>query len=186
MVMTSMRGNKGNAGLHEAIAYAVSAVVAFAAMTGFLALAPGIAGGYTNSVNAIGAVNVLGTCFIFLIPNTINFGSIEPGSNVPTANVVTDNDLNGNVDANILVGGSTWTSSNPTGNSFGSTNTLWNPTSLATYGGNGLVLFPSLTITDIVVPFGPGTSANVYYGLGIPPSQPLGIYTQNIVMENSC
>ncbi len=147
----------------------------------FMLLRPAYGAGAPS--NAIGIVNVMSACFISLNPNTINFGQIEPSSNVPTNQLVQDADAGGNVQSNMLITATNWISGP---NSFYVANTLWDSTNDLSYLGNSLPLYPFQTFTPILVPFGPSTSANVYFGLAIPASQAVGIYTQNIVMENSC
>ncbi len=129
--------------------------------------------------------NVLPYCYISLGTYSISFGTISPGSNSPTSNVVAVNDPGGNVQANVLVDGTDWT----TGSSnFGVSNTLWNPTSLGTYAGNALT--NALAPTSIIIPApsvgSPTTSNNIYFGLGVPAGTTAGAYTQNILIENSC
>ena len=141
----------------------------------------------SNSVELTVAVtaNVATQCYISLSPLTINFGTINPGANVPTANAVTDNDIGGNIAANVIVYGGNWIAGS---NQFGVSNTLWNPTSLGTYSGNALS--NSTVNTQIVVPAPTPShttaSNSIYFGLGIPGGTVAGTYTQNIVIENSC
>lgn len=141
----------------------------------------------SNSVTLTVAVtaNVATQCFISLSPSTINFGAINPGANVPTANEITDSDIGGNIAANVLVYGGNWIFGS---NNFGVSNTLWSPSSLGTYSGNALT--NSLVNTQIVVqaptPTQTTTSNNIYFGLAIPAGTIAGTYSQNIVIENSC
>jgi len=138
-------------------------------------------------INAILSANVQGVCYISLSTNTINFGTVVASANVPTQFGVTDSDNGGNVAANMLVYGSDWVG--PT--TFGGSNTSWNPTSLAIYGGNALTTNSlSPQNTGIVIPAptqnSPSTSNNIYFGLRVPGGAPSGTYTQNIIIENSC
>ncbi len=122
-------------------------------------------------------------CSLILSNTAITFGNpINPNSNTATANLVVDTNTGGTT-ANIFVYGSSWVFSS---NSFGVGNTLWNPTSLASYGGNALT--GTFVDTAISLPANTGTaqSNNIYFGLEIPSTTPAGIYTQNIVIENSC
>ncbi len=186
-------GKRLRAGRAEIIASLLAFALSFSAVMLFLVLGAGRASGYTATTNTVGVVNVLGTCFIFLTPNIINFGSIEPGSNSGIANVVTDNDLFGNVNANMMLYGTNWCAPNLStcSNTFQVTNTAWNPTSNTLFYptvGNQLQLQAAMADTGIVVGFGSAAQpgSNVYFGVAIPPSQPLGLYTQNIIIENSC
>ena len=142
----------------------------------------------TLTTNVVMTVNVQSYCFISLSNTAIGFGAINPGSNVGTTNVVTVSDPGGNVAANILVDGSNWISG---ANNFYVANTVWNPTSSATYVGNNLKLDPSgLTDTNIQITAPtlstPTQSASIYFGLAVPGGQAAGTYTQNIVLENKC
>ena len=67
--------------------------------------------------------------------NVINFGSIFPGSYHDTNVSVTDNDIGGNIGANILVEGSSWLNAS---NTIGASNTFWSPTPLTNLGTNAL------------------------------------------------
>ncbi len=140
------------------------------------------------ATNTVATVNVPSTCFIGVSTNTINFGTINPGANVPTNHLVTVQDPGGNIAANIMVDGYNWQSGS---NSFGVTNTLWDVSTDVTYLGNALLLAPSgLTDTHLQTPAptisNPTTTNNIYFGLGIPSGAVAGAYTQNIIIENSC
>jgi hypothetical protein len=129
--------------------------------------------------------NVVPFCYISLSTNTINFGSIAPGANVPTANTVVVSNPGGNAAANVLVDGTNWASSS---SSFGVSNTIWDVSSQTTY--NGVALSNSLAITGIILA-APNTvntitSNDIYFGLGVPTATVAGTYTQNILIENSC
>lgn len=140
----------------------------------------------TNSVteNVILTANVQSVCYISLSPNAIGFGSILPTANVPTSNVITDTDSGGNVAANVLVSGTTWTGTTP----FGVGNTLWSATSENSYTGTALSSSLALTPTVVFAPAYPASTASnsIYFGLGIPGGTAAGVYTQTITIENSC
>ncbi len=145
-----------------------------------------------SSVNVINAmITVTGSCFISLNTNVINFGQIPAGSNTArTLNDITVNDPFGNIAANVLISGTNWISTSSSANFFVS-NTIWNPTNDFLANGNALLLFPSQpTDTKIEIPapnvINPNTDNLIYFGLYIPTLTALGVYTQNIVLENSC
>ncbi|MEM3215977.1 MAG: hypothetical protein QXS17_03615, partial [Candidatus Micrarchaeaceae archaeon] len=142
---------------------------------------PSPSSGYlvAGNTTSITFSTVTQTCTISLPINAINFGSINPGSNVPTANAITD-DNTGNANAYMLVYGGNWIG--PGANSFGVGNTLWAATSQSTYSGTPLSATPSNTA--IVVPA--GSSNSIYFGLGVPGGAPSGSYSQTITIENSC
>ena len=147
-------------------------------------------GGPANAIttNTVATANVQSTCFIGVSANTINFGTINPGANVPTSQLITVQDPGGNTAANVLVAGGNWISGS---NNFYVTNTLWDVSSDLTYTGNALQLAPAgLTDTHITVLAPsistPTTTNNIYFGLGIPSGAVAGAYTQNIIIENLC
>jgi hypothetical protein len=139
------------------------------------------------SANAVASVTVGSTCFISLSPNTINFGNIYASANVPTNMLITDSDNGGNVEANVLVEGTSWNGSSV---SFGVSNTLYSPSTQSAYVGNALTSTLTLTTPLITVPAPtqsvPTSSNSIYFGLGVPPGTPAGSYTQTITIENSC
>ncbi|MEM0149762.1 MAG: hypothetical protein QXW10_02610 [Candidatus Micrarchaeaceae archaeon] len=139
-----------------------------------------------SAVNTITAkVAVQSTCYIALSTNAISFGSIVANANVPTNVIVTDTDNGGNVQANLLVAGTSWTG--PT-TSFGVSNTLWSNAIQTSYTGNALT--STLATTPITIPapntIDSSTSNSIYFGLGIPGGTPAGSYSQTITIENSC
>lgn len=169
---------------------------------------------YTSSSNVVAQANVLTICFTYLTPNsappnyandllfggglpTVPPNGISPTSFWPTNVVLVDNDIGGNANANIFLAGSNWIQVANSANTFYVTNTFWNPTpNNIAATGNALTLYNGLQVslvdTKIQIPspqpVGPnsGNTANVYFGLTIPFGQNLGIYVQNIIVENSC
>lgn len=143
-----------------------------------------------SSASASGTVSastsVISDCFISLTPNSISFGAVTPGGNVPTNVLVTDKDPNGNVAANIIVSATAW--SDGGSNSFGVSNTVWSPTTSGSYSGMSLTTTP--VDTGIVIPTPslvlPTTSNSVYFGLAVPASIAPTTYMQTITMTNSC
>jgi hypothetical protein len=146
----------------------------------------------TTPSNSAGTTNVLAyvtvqrTCYIQISNNLISFPAAIPGGGTPTANAVYVSDPNGNTNANIMTDGSNWISSG--GPTFYVSNTNWNPTSGGVNTGNDLQLDPgNLIDTTIIEPYPPTSSGNnIFYGITVPPAQTAGIYTQNIVIVNSC
>ena len=128
--------------------------------------------------------NVQGFCSISLNPTSINFGSIAASANVPTNQLITDTDSNGNAQASVLVEGTDWTGAG----TFGVSNTLYSSSSQTTYTGNALT--NTLTTTGITVAAptqsNPSTNSPIYFGLGVPAGAPAGAYSQTITIENSC
>ncbi len=124
--------------------------------------------------------SVSATCTISLSNSLVDFGSIAPTSNSATSNLVVDTD-SGTAASNILVEGGNWISGS---SNFYVANTLWNPTSSASYIGNAVQLIPSLADTKIKI--NAGGNGDIYFGAGVPAGQPSGSYSQNIILENLC
>ncbi len=145
---------------------------------GMLAI-PGVT--FTQVTGSVAAsVNVPLYCGITLSPTSISFGSVSPGSNVPTNVLVTDTNSAGNTQANVLIDGTAWTSSS---SSFGVGNTEWDTTSQTTYTGTALT--SSLASTGETLSASAGSNT-LYFGLAVPASQAAGVYSQTITIENSC
>ncbi len=149
-----------------------------------------------NTPNALISANVVITsvCYISVAPTTIAFGSVYSGGNTLTNFVLTDTDTGGDAPANILLSGNAlWTTTSAGSyNSFGVGNTLWDSTNDLAYTGTHLT--SSLFDSKIQVPAPsiatPSTTANVYFGLGIPggtfASEVGTPYTTTITVEDSC
>jgi hypothetical protein len=133
--------------------------------------------GAANSFTVSATLTVPGQCYISVSPSSINFGNINPGSNTPfISNEIGDTNTGGNVNANILVEGSQWQNGATT---FAVSNTQWNPSNVA-YGR-------SLVNTNIQIPYPPTSqTGNIFFGVAVPPGEPAGTYTQNVLLENLC
>jgi hypothetical protein len=136
------------------------------------------------------AVNVLSVCYISLNTLAINFGTIASGTNtIDTSNGIQDTDNGGNAPATIYVAGTNWFLTTNSAISFGVSNTVWSPSSTTPYtSGNALTSSETTTGIVIAAPTSstPSTSNTVYFGVAVPGGAPVGAYTQNIVIENSC
>ena len=118
------------------------------------------------------------TCTISLAPNTINFGTVVPGSSVATINAVKD-DNSGNTGAYILVYGGNWIGPSQ----FGVSNTVWDASNDIPFSNAfKLTTTPSNTAISVAA----GSSNDVYFGLGVPGGAVSGLYSQAITIENSC
>ena len=117
--------------------------------------------------------------------NVINFGSKFSDAYYDTNVLVTDNDIGGNIGANILVEGSTWLNAS-TSDTFGVSNTFWSPTSLTNLGTNALTLIFANTPITIAAPSisTPYASNSIYFGVNVPGGTPEGNYIQTISFEN--
>lgn len=149
-------------------------------------------GSTTQTVTA--NVVVQGVCYISLFPSGISFGTLTPTATYNTNVIVSDNDVGGNTAANVLIEATSGSGATlgywigPGSNTIPVGNTLYNGGSLGSYAGNALT--NSLVVTAINVP-APNivvttTTANVFFGLGVPGGTAGGTYTQNILIENSC
>ncbi len=129
---------------------------------------------------SFGSVVSTGTCAISLSPNAIAFGSLTPTSNTAAQNAITDTN-SGTTAANILVYGGDWMGTGS--NSFGVGNTVW-------AGSNGISFDLANALTsspfDTGLSVGASSSANVFFGAGVPGGAAGDVYTQTIVIENSC
>ncbi len=121
-------------------------------------------------------------CFIQITNSLIGFGSLNTNAQHATSNQVIDSNPTSTVSSNILTEGTNWVFG---ANSFAAYNTVWNPTPSVSYVGNILYPYPNNLIdTGIIVPT--AGSNDIYFGVGIPPGEPPGPYSQNIILENSC
>ena len=153
-----------------------------------LLLGPDVGLAYATSSNTVVATaNILSVCYISLTPNAIAFGGsgITPGL-TSSANSISDNDLNGNVQASIILYGTDWVSGS---NVFFGTNTLWSASSGGSYAAiSNTVSSPTNTGLTVAAPSPANnpTSTNIYFELHVPGATPPGLYTQTITIENSC
>ena len=142
---------------------------------------PSISLGNSLTANVVYITFAAAGCGIQLSNSLISFGSLNPLAATSTSNLVVDTNQGGSVQANILVAGGNWISG---ANNFYVANTLWNPSSSASYIGNAVQLIPSLADTKIKI--NAGGNGDIYFGAGVPAGQPSGSYSQNIILENLC
>ena len=140
----------------------------------------------TSSNTLTLTANVIGTCYTSVTPSSISFGNMYPGTTYNTNVVVTDNDVNGNVGAAMYVqGNANWVFGS---NNIGVSNTVYNAVSQSAYLGNALSNTFVNTNIAITAPTQatPYASANIYFGMSVPGGTTAGLYTENIIIENSC
>ncbi|MDE1865012.1 MAG: hypothetical protein KGH94_00005, partial [Candidatus Micrarchaeota archaeon] len=133
-------------------------------------------------------------CYISISNTVVDFGQINSGSNVPTANTVTVTDNGGSAAANILVAGGLGSTSPFNGiwlgtssaNQIGIANTLWSAASQGSYSGTAVTNTPVDTMILIPNPGGGTASNTIYFGMGIPGGTPADTYTTNIIVESTC
>lgn len=142
----------------------------------------------TTNANTLSlTANVQQVCYTTTTPNAITFGNMYPGTTYPANVVVTDNDVGGNVGAAMYVEGQ-----NPNwvfgSNNIAVSNTVYNAISQSTYLGNALTTSFVNTNIAIAAPTQatPYATANVYFGMAVPGGTVAGLYTENIIIENSC
>ncbi len=132
--------------------------------------------------NAVLTITVPLTCEISLV-QSITFGTILPGANsVTTSQNVLDTN-SGNEGAFAAVDGGNWIGTSNSLNTFGVGNTVWSAGSSVTFASANAL---TATAANTNVAVGSGSSANIWFGLGIPTGQAADSYTQNIVVINLC
>ncbi len=147
----------------------------------YIATAP--PNGIMPSVSYNPTSNKLTTCGIQITNALLGPGNLNPGSNTPfTSNLVVDTNFGGVVSANIIVDGSSWVYDS---NSYYVSNTAWSPSNIVYTSGTALMLDPGNFI-DTLISIPGGASNSIYFGFGVPPGEPSGTFTQNIVIENLC
>lgn len=150
----------------------------------------GIVAAATNTVNTISvSLTVQGVCVPTLSSTLITFPPTKAGYFAPTANAVTIGD-SGTVGSNIVLysisdsGTGNWVSGS---NSFGVSNTLWNPTSDTGSNLPANALTNSIaTDTQLYVSPSPVVSNTIYFGVNVPAYQATGTYSQGITVSLSC
>ena len=117
-------------------------------------------------------------CTIYLNSNVINFGNLNPNSDIPTSNNIVDTNT-GNSNAYMYVFGGNWIGPIQ----FGVSNTIWAATNNVPFS-TASKLTPTLSNTLISIP---STGSNsIYFGLRVPGGTSSGTYQQTITFENSC
>ena len=155
---------------------------------------PTSSSGTFGAGNTISVIFAASACYISVSSTTLDFGSIDPGSNVPTANAITVTDNGGTVPSNILIAGGLGTLSPYNGiwlgtsasNQIGISNTLYSLSSQPIYTGTTISNTPVDTLITIPNPGGGSASNTLYLGMGVPGGSPADTYTTNIVIENTC
>ncbi len=134
----------------------------------------------TQTSNPVNVIVIVPQCAISLSPNALDFGTLTPTSSTATQNVIIDTNSQA-ATANILIYGTDWIGTNS--DSFGVSNTAWAGTADVPFA-DANALTSSAVLTPLTVE-GSG-SADVYIGIEVPPGALGDIYTQNIIIENSC
>ena len=119
------------------------------------------------------------SCTITLPITAINFGNVNPKTNINTINSITD-DNGGTVSAYMYVYGA-----NMIGgvDQFGVSNTSWSSLSNVAYSSaNELSAIAANTLLSV-----PASGSNtIYFGINLPGGVPAGAYSQTITIENTC
>ena len=141
----------------------------------------------SNSIVVTANVNVLGVCYTSVAPTLISFGTMAPGSAYNTNVVVTDTDAGGNYQAALYVeaDAANWVSGL---NNIAVGNTVWSASSQVSYTGTALTTTFANTLVYLPAPTiaGNTVSNSIYFGMNVPGGTPSGLYTVNIILENSC
>ena len=163
---------KGIAGVIAIVA------VTIAALSAFQGTVPDAYAANTGG-NVVASVNVPSVCEISLSPNAISFGTLNPGTSVPTNAEVIDTN-HGNLQALIYVYGGNWMNGGSFG--FGVSNTVWANLPNTPYGSaTPLTLAASSTVNYVG-----SVPAAEYFGLAVPNGQAAATYNQLITLENVC
>ena len=135
-----------------------------------------------TSISSPTSVNVTAaTCTISLTPTSINFGQVLPDQNYATSKYISDMN-GGGTNAYLYIYGSNWINATNTLNNFYVSNTVWNPSSLSSYGGNEL----ALTSTNTLILIQAGKTSNVFIGASVPSGQAAALYSQTLTITNAC
>jgi len=147
-----------------------------------LAIAIGAAKAYTDSDTITAQVTVPAICTVSLSTNSIDFGSVAPGSDTGSTNQQVTVTNGGNTQAiNTTIKGDDWSDGGT--NTFAVGNTEWS-TGAFTYGSG-----TSLTSSDAAISGGnlaKGASLTLYFGAGVPSGQNSASYTQTITITMNC
>lgn len=164
----------------------VGITVAFAALfvLEMIAITPiSFASPVTNTV--VASVNVPSACAISLNPNSINFGIVVPSQSTPVSTSVTDTN-GGNTNTIIFVSAGNWISTTNAMIQFGTPaaeDTAYGATSIPLYSSGNVL---SSTASPTTINIAANSANSVYFGVSVPSGQTANVYSQNILMENSC
>jgi len=138
----------------------------------------------TSSNTVTASVNVPGTLYTDISPNSITWTNYPTFSNA-TNTLITVSDKNGNIPGNIFIWGTATLSNALNGNSIAIGNVVWNPTALTSYAGNAVTTSQVNTLIVVAAPTisNPTTSSPIYLGVSIPAGTPNGLYTGSIYFD---
>jgi len=162
----------------------ITAIVAALTFSALLLISPSNVSATTSNSQVVANVNVLGTLYTDISPNSITWTSF-PNSTIAISTMITVNDVNGNIPGNIFIWGTAQLSNTLNGNSIAIGNVMWNPTSLISYGGNAVTTSPVNTLIVVAAPkiSSPTTSNYIYLGANVPAGTPAASYTGSIYFE---
>jgi len=138
----------------------------------------------TSNSQVTASVNVLGTLYTDINPNSITWTNYPTFTN-DTNTLITVSDQNGNIPGNIFIWGTATLSNTLNGNSIAIANVKWNPASSNAFVGNAVTTSPVNTLIVVAAPTlsSQTTNSPIYLGVGIPAGTPSGSYTGNIYFE---
>ena len=139
----------------------------------------------TNAINAI--VTVQPTCYTVVTPNSLNFGSVTPGT-MSATQTSTVSDTFGNVDSFPWISGTSWGFDNGAGaSSFYVTNTIYANGITAAGIGTSTPLTTTATNTyGLIEPLGTVISNVLSFDVNVPSGQATAVYNQIIIITDTC
>jgi len=162
----------------------ITAIVAALTFSAFLLLSPSNVSATTANAAVAANVNVQGTLYTDISPNSIIWTNYPKFAN-NTNTLITVNDENGNIPGNIFIWGTATLSNTLNSNSIAIGNVLWNPTSLTSYAGNAVTTSQVNTLIVVAAPTisTPTTNSPIYLGVNVPAGTPAGLYTGSIYFD---
>jgi len=162
----------------------ITAIVAALAFSALLLLSPSNVSATTANATVAANVNVPGTLYTDISPNSITWTSF-PNYKIATSTMITVNDENGNIPGNIFIWGTATLSNTLNGNSIAIGNVLWNPTASNTYIGTAVTTSQVNTLIVVAAPkiSTPTTNSLIYLGANVPAGTPAASYTGSIYFE---
>jgi len=162
----------------------ITAIVAALTFSALLLLSPSNVSATTANAAVAANVNVPGTLYTDISPNSIIWTNYPKFAN-NTNTLITVNDENGNIPGNIFIWGTATLSNTLNSNSIAIGNVLWNPTALESYAGNAVTTSQVNTLIVVAAPTisTPTTNSPIYLGVNVPAGTPAGLYTGFIYFD---
>ncbi|MFP3278367.1 MAG: hypothetical protein RXO43_02280 [Candidatus Micrarchaeota archaeon] len=138
----------------------------------------------TSNSQVTASVNVPGTLYTSISPNSITWANY-PGYSNATNTIINIIDNNGNIPGNIFIWGTATLSNTLYSANIAIGNVLWNPTSSNAFVGNAVTTSQVDTLIGVAAPTlsSPSTNSPIYIGVNIPPGTMSGLYTGSIYFD---